>query len=314
MSDILTPVARLVSGHPMVSYPVVDNKTNTPKLMATGESMNSTSVGLAFPKGAETHWNQTIWGAPIWNAGMAAFPNGEFNAATFAWKVTDGDSPVPNKKGNKPCDNDGWKGHWVMFLSTMFSIPSYHVGRYESHQVIQDKNEIKTGDYVRASFNVTGNNIKGPTESPGVYLNPVMIEISRAGIAIVSANAPSATAAFGATAPEIPAGALIDNSVVTPAAAPAPAVAAQTAVVTPAPAVAAQTAVVTPTVQTAVVTPAHDLVQPQPTPGAVVTPPPVIAAPVVEESYIVDGKPFTKTQLLAMPGWTEAHLANLPKA
>ena len=284
-ADILTPVARLVTGHPMVSYPVMDNM-GKPRFMATGEAMNSTSVGLAFAKGAETHWNQTSWGAPIWNAGMSAFPNGEFNAATFAWKITDGDSVIPNKKGNKPCDNEGWSGHWVIFLSTMFSIPSYHFGRYEPHQVIQDKNQIKTGDYVRASFNVTGNNVKGPNESPGVYLNPIMLELSRAGIVIVSASAPNASAAFGGTAPIIPSGALIDNSV----------------------------AVITPTVQTPVVTPAHDLVQPVPVPGAITAPPPVITAPPVEESYIVDGKTFTKTQLLAMPGWTESHLANLPKA
>lgn len=53
------------------------------------------------------------------------------------------------------------------------------------------------------------------------------------------------------------------------------------------------------------VTPAYDLVQP----GAGVTPPP---PPVpVEPSYNVNGTVYTKSQLLAMPGWTEAHLANL---
>lgn len=290
MSDLLTPVARLVSGHPMVSYPVTDN-AGAPKFMATGEAMNSTSVGLAFAKGGETHWNQTVWGAPIWAAGMAAFPNGEFNAPTFAWKVVDGDSPIPNKKGNKPCDNEAWSGHWIMFLSTMFSIPSYHVNRYEAHQVIQDKNEIKTGDYVRASFNVTGNNVKGPTESPGVYINPVMLELSRAGVAIVSANAPSASAAFGGTAPVVPANALVDSSV---------------AVTTPPP--LNQPA-------TTVVTPAHDLVTPQTGPGADITPPPVITPPpiVTEESYNYNGAVYTKSSLLAMPGWTEAHLAGLTK-
>lgn len=51
------------------------------------------------------------------------------------------------------------------------------------------------------------------------------------------------------------------------------------------------------------VTPAYDLVQP----GAGVTPPP----PPVEPSYNVNGTVYTKSQLLAMPGWTDAHLANL---
>ena len=294
MSDILTPVARLVSGHPMVLHPVTD-KANVQKKMATGEPMNSLSIGLAIAKGNETHWNQTAWGAHIHNAAAAAWPNGEYNAPTFAWKITDGDSQVPNKNGNKPCDQDGWAGHWILFMSTMFSIPCYHVGRYQAHEVIQNKDELKTGDYVRASFNAVGNNVKGPVESPGVYINPVMIELSRAGIQIVSKNAPDATAAFGGSAPEIPANAQIDNSVATPQPTPTPGAQVQPS----------------PTVQ-----PAHDLVQPQPTPGANVAPPPVVTTPppVAEDSYIVDGKTFTKTQLLAMPGWTEAHLAGLQKA
>ena len=292
MLDILTPVARLVSGHPMVLHPVTD-KAGVQKKMATGEPMNSLSIGLAIAKGTETHWNQTAWGAYIHNAAAAAWPNGEYGAPTFAWKITDGDSQVPNKNGNKPYDQDGWSGHWVLFMSTMFSIPCYHVGRYQAHEVIQNKDELKTGDYVRASFNAVGNNVKGPVESPGVYINPVMIELSRAGIQIISKNAPDATAAFGGSAPDIPANALVDNSVVTPQPTPTPQGAIQQQV-----------------------TPAHDLVQPQPTPGADVTPPPVITTPppVAEESYITGGKTFTKSQLLAMPGWTEAHLAGLQKA
>lgn len=62
----------------------------------------------------------------------------------------------------------------------------------------------------------------------------------------------------------------------------------------------------TPAPSAPVVTPAHDLVQPQ-----VATPPP--PPPVAEQGYIVSGTSYTKAQLLAMPGWTEAHLANLPR-
>ena len=288
MSDLLTPVARLVSGHPMISYPVVDDKTNLPKLDKIGQPMNSTTVGLAFAKGAETHWNQTVWGAAIWAAGSAAWPNGEFNAPTFAWKVIDGCSAIPNKKGNKPCDREGYKGHWVLFASTMFSIPSYHVGRYEAHQVIQDKNELKTGDYVRLSFNVVGNN---PSISPGVYINPSLLELSRAGIAIVSANAPDAASAFGGSTPDVPANALVDNSVQAPTTAPA--------------------------LTQPVVTPAHDLVAPQgniAAPGAEIAPPVITPPPIVtEESYNYNNAVYTKSALLAMPGWTEAHLAGLVK-
>jgi len=35
----------------------------------------------------------------------------------FSWKVTDGDSPLPNKKGKRPCDQTGYAGHWVIWFS-----------------------------------------------------------------------------------------------------------------------------------------------------------------------------------------------------
>ncbi len=288
MSDILTTVGRLVSGHPMVMHPLM--KDNVQKTFKDGSLMFTQSVGIAFAKGGETHWNQTPWGMAIYAAAQAAFPNGQHGAPTFAWKITDGDSAIPNKKGNKPCDREGYPGHWVLFATSCFPTPTYHAGRYAAHEVIQNKDEIKAGDYVRLSFNAKGN---GSTDSPGMYIDPVMLELTRAGIQIVSANAPDAAAAFGGSAGVLPQGAMIDTNV---------------AVVTP-----TQQAVVTP-VTAAVVTPATDLVQPQTLTPGVVTPPPVIAPPAVEESYIIDGVTHTKDALLAMPGWTEAHLANLTKA
>lgn len=49
-----------------------------------------------------------------------------------------------------------------------------------------------------------------------------------------------------------------------------------------------------------------------------VTPPPatdlLVTPPPVEEKYNVNGTVYTKAQLLAMPGWTESHLTNLPRA
>ena len=295
MSDILTTVGRLVSGHPMVMHAANDNK-GVQKTFKDGSLMFTQSVGIAFAKGAETHWNQTQWGMAIYAAAQAAFPQGQHGAPTFAWKITDGDSAVPNKKGNKPCDREGYPGHWVLFATSCFPTPTYHAGRYAAHEVIQNKDEIKAGDYVRLSFNVSGN---GSTDSPGMYINPVMLELTRAGIQIISANAPDASAAFGGSAGVLPQGAMVDTNVqpVTPV------THVTAAVVTP-----VQAAVTTP------VQPATDLVQPQTLTPGVVTPPPVIAPPVVEESYIIDGVTHTKAALLAMPGWTEAHLANLTKA
>jgi len=286
MSDILTPVGRLVSGHPMEMHAVTDDKTKIQKTFADGSPMFNQSVGVAFPKNGTTHWEQTEWGAAIKAAAVAAYPRGEHGMKTFSWKITDGDSTEPNKKMVTPASREGYPGHWVLFASSCFPTPCYHVGKYAPHEVIQNKDEIKRGDYVRLVFNTKMN---GSTDSPGMYINPVMLELARAGQQIMSANAPDAAAAFGGSAPVIPQGALVDTGVAAP--------------VTP--------AATTPPPQ-AVVTPAHDLVQPQPTPGAT-TPPPVLATPPVEERFDVNGTAYTKAQLLAMPGWTEAHLANLTR-
>ena len=281
--DILTPVGRLVSGHPMEMYPVMDDRTNIQKTFKDGSSMFSCTTGIAIPKDGTTHWDQTPWGAAIKAAAVAAFPRGEHGMRTFSWKITDGDSTEPNKKMVTPCSREGYPGHWVLFASSCFPVSCFHVGKYAPHEVIQNKAEIKRGDYIRLSFTTIQN---GSTDSPGMYINPKLVELSRAGQQIASANAPDAAAAFGGSAPVIPQGALVDTSV-------------QQVPVT------AQ--------QAAIVTPAHDLVQPQPIPG-IATPPPVLAAPPVEEKYNVSGAIYTKAQLLAMPGWTEAHLANLPRA
>ena len=277
--EIKLPVGRLVGGHPMELHAVTDNKTKLPKLLKDGVTpMMECYVGVAIPKGAETHWDQTPWGQSIKQAGVNAWPNGEHAAATFAWKMTDGDSQVPNKKGNKPCDQEGFPGHWVVNAKQGWQVPCFHVGQYEPHQVIQRKDEIKRGDYVRLVVNALGNNIKGPNESPGVYLNPTIMELSRAGVQIVGKNAPDAASAFGDSTAQLPANAQIDPNVTAPAA-------PGTAVAPAAPGTA--------------VAPAPDILQ-APAPPAV-------------QSYNVNGTIYTADQLKAT-GWNDAQIAGATPA
>ena len=221
---ILTAVGRLVAGHPMVANPVKD-KAGVQKFQRDGVTPQTDYyAGLAIPKGAETDWKLTPWGQQIVAQATADWPNGESGAPTFAWKITDGDSQVPNRKGKKPCEREGWPGHWVINISNGFPFPCYHTGHFQAHEVIQDKDAIKCGDYVRFEVEVKGN---GPSESPGVYVNPTQMEVVRAGIQIVTQSVPDANAAFGSAAAVVPANALVDTAV----AAPAPA-----AAVAPAPA------------------------------------------------------------------------------
>lgn len=251
--QIVTPVGRLVAGHPLDAFPVTDDRTNQPKLDAAGQPRTSTFVALAIPKGQEQHWNQTEWGSQIYAVGQQGWPNGEYNSPQFAWKITDGDSAVPNKRGRKPCDQEGYHGHWVLNCSTELSVNCFHAGRYSPGQEIRRKEEIKRGDYVRLVLNIKDNN---PSQTPGVYINPTIFELFRAGVEIKSSNAPDPRATLGAVHGQLPAGAQIDTSVAAPA---------QTAPVNPPGAMPAPN-------YTGTVQPAHDFLKPPPAPPAAPVP------------------------------------------
>lgn len=216
----VTDVGRLVSGHPMKFNAVKDNK-GVPKLSKTdGKPMQEIYFAIAVLKSGGIDWKQTTWGALIVQAAVAGWPNGEYQSPSFAWKIIDGDSAIPNKVGKKPCNREGWPGHWVLSVKSMFAFSCYHHGKYNPlTDQIADPKMIKCGDYVRAEISVVGNN---PSESPGVYMNPSLFELYRAGAPIISENTPDAAAAFGAVPAQLPAGAVVDNSVVPGMALPPP--------------------------------------------------------------------------------------------
>jgi len=275
--EILTPVGRMVAGHPMESHAVKDDKTKQPKVNVNGEPLMSTTVGLAIPKNGEQHWNQTEWGALIYNEAVQSFPKGDYNVPSFSWKIVDGDSMVPNKQQKIPAEREGYAGNWIIFASNGFPVSCYHVNRYEPHQVIQNKAEIKKGDYVRMLISVCGNNINGPVLTSGLYINPEALELTRAGILIVSEGSVDANAAFGGSVGQVPAGALVDPNVQAPP--PLTQVPGQ-APPPPAPPV----------------TPAQDFLDP----NASLPPPP-------PATYTVAGNKYTKEQLQA-GGYSEAQI------
>lgn len=213
--DILTPVGRIVGGHPMTAHPVTDSKTGVAKMQKDGITPRmSTYIGLAIPKGGETRWQDTEWGRQIELVAQTDWPRGEHRAPTFAWKILDGDSTVPNKKGKIPAEREGYAGHWVISASTELHVPCYHTGHYAPHEQIKRKEEIKCGDYGRLYLNVKGN---GSAESPGIYVNPTLFDLVRAGIEIVNTDGPDAAAVFGAVAAVVPANAQLDPAQSAPA-------------------------------------------------------------------------------------------------
>jgi hypothetical protein len=117
---------------------------------------------VGIPK-TKAHWGQEPWGLLIWNIGNACFPK-IAESDTFSWKVTDGDSDKPNRKGNKPCENEGYPGHWVISFNSSLA-----------PRLLNDKNEpllaegvVMPGDYVQIYMSCDGNS---STKNPGVYIN-----------------------------------------------------------------------------------------------------------------------------------------------
>lgn len=202
----VTPVARLIHGHPLKQQVRTDKATKQPQIGKDGQQVKEVYIGIAIPKTGEASWKDTDWGKNIVMAALDA-EHGYDEAMTrrndFSWKVVDGDSDIPNKEGNAPNSDPYKRGHWVLHLSTRISYNCYHVGKYNPLDAIQDANAIKLGDYVRVNIVAKGNK---PAQSPGVYLNPNLFELSRPGEAIIrEGSGPDAASVFGGAPVSTPA-------------------------------------------------------------------------------------------------------------
>lgn len=164
MTEILTPVGRLVQGSVHDLEPVTDPVTKTPKLDKTGKPRNQCFFSIAVPK-TQADWKQEPWGQIITQVALGAFPNGQTMQATFAWKVVDGDSAIPDKANKRPCDRQGFPGNWVLKFSGGY-LPQLVNSTGEAP--LPAGQRIELGDYIQVAGKVAGN---GSPQSPGVYLN-----------------------------------------------------------------------------------------------------------------------------------------------
>lgn len=198
--QLTSPVGRLVQGS-LYKGNTQDAEGN-PLVTKSGPNAGQPRVdyffALAIPKTGETHWNQTEWGKKIWEVGQKSFPNGQANAPSFAWKIVDGDSTVPNRRGRKPADREGYPGHWVLSFSSGYAPKVYN---RDGTEVITEPGAVKLGYYVQVAGVCAGN---GSMQQPGVYLNHSMVALSGYGPEIVVGPDPSSVG-FGAS--PLPAGA-----------------------------------------------------------------------------------------------------------
>jgi len=199
--NITSPVGRIVMGS--LYDPSTTDAEGKPLVVKTGPNAGQPRVNyffaLAIPKGVEPHWAHTPWGQQIWNVGNQAFPNAAQSPA-FAWKIEDGDSQIPNKKGRKPCENEGWRGHWILKFSGGFA-PKVYQQEGAGYVQVTQKDFCKPGYFVEVAFSVEGN---GSQSQPGVYLNHSMVCFRAYGQEITF-GPDVASAGFGAS--PLPAGA-----------------------------------------------------------------------------------------------------------
>lgn len=194
MTNITTPVGRVVWGHPTKGRQKTDND-DKPVFGDDGKPVIQYAFGLAIPK--------TLIGEVqnVMRAEAATiFPQGA--PSGFAWKVADGDGLDSN---GKPFNTrEGYAGCFVLAISTESFAPRvvrYEGGAYVAHD------QIKCGDFVRLALDVKAHasNPKKQGSKPGLYLNPGLIQFVGYGTEIV--NGPDPMTAFGNQPVALPPGA-----------------------------------------------------------------------------------------------------------
>lgn len=165
------PVGRVIKGNPYKSRVKLDN-FGKPKLDKDGKEETEYFVMVAVPKtpGA-AHWGSEVWGRPIWDFGNQVYPK-IAEAPTFAWKIGDGDSPIPNKKGKPNNSLIGAPGHWLISLSRWGGLGPFKIVNHDGSAYLLDEGVVQAGDLVEIPLTIKSN---APSPSPGVYLNAEVI-------------------------------------------------------------------------------------------------------------------------------------------
>ena len=210
--NFTTPVGRLVMGG--LYKPQTTDADGKPLTVKNGPNAGQPTVryffAVAIPKNpGETHWSQTAWGAQILGVAQASFPQGQWQQPTFAYKIVDGDSTIPNTKGKTPSSREGYPGHWVLSFSSGFAPKIYN---RDGSAAIVEPDAVKLGYFVQVNGDAAGND---NSMKPGIYLNHNMVALSAYGPEI-HVGPDVAAAGFGAAA--LPAGA--SASPLAPSAAP----------------------------------------------------------------------------------------------
>jgi hypothetical protein len=304
-----TPTARLVQGSVYESRSA--DQDGQPYIYKTGakagQPYSKFFIAIAIPKNPGIPWENETWGQMIMQTAKAASP-ASFDPTTglliqgrpMNYNVIDGDSQIPSPQAHKkPCDNEGFPGHWVLRCNKNDYAPvtSHFVNGVA---VPLTEQIIKRGHYVQVRVAVRPNS---DHRNPGVFLQHNMINHVGYGPEIISG--PSIESA-GFNAADVPS--YVSQTPIAPTEQAAP----------PVQQAAPPVQQAAPPVQQAA-PPVQQAAPPvqQAAPPVQQAAPPVQPATdliqQVEASYNYNGNVYTHSQLLAMPGWTEEIIATLPR-
>lgn len=152
-----------------------------PRIIKNGPNAGTPTVqyymAVAVPKRGTTHWNQTPEGKQIHALGVQSFPQGQHATPSFAWKITDGDDAVPNKKGNKPCDQEGFPGCWVFKFTSQFAPRLVYMNNGVLTELPADK-PLKCGYQVEVLAEYKSN---ASVQQPGLYASQKAVFLAGIG-------------------------------------------------------------------------------------------------------------------------------------
>lgn len=283
---ILFPVGRLVYGS--MTEGSSKKADGSPRVGKDGQPATEYGFGVAIPKNGEVHWNQTPWGAQIWNAALAAFTQGQTQRPDFSWKIIDGDSTIPNRNNNKPCDQEGYKGHWIVRFSSYFAPRTVDA---KGTSAIPPES-IKRGYYVQVFADYSDNN---PSQTPGMYINHRFVSLQAFG-AEIQGGMDASEVGFGQAALPAGASAMPIGQAQVPATTTPPPPATQAPAPAPAPVV---------TTPDPSVLAAGAGAPPPPPPAATTPPPPPPAAVRTKQDRMVGGQNY---DACIAAGWTDEQL------
>jgi hypothetical protein len=185
---VLVPPGRLILGS--IYEPQTKDLDGNPLTDKNGQPRVQYYIGVGIRKGAETHWSQTEWGQKMWIVGNESFPK-HAGLPTFAWKIKDGDSVIPDKEGRIPNQREGHAGHWIINFTNGFA-PT--VVNSDGSQIITQKDFVNRGDYIEIACQVKSNESQ---KSPGIFLNFTHVAFSRYGERLASSTIDPKTIGFG---------------------------------------------------------------------------------------------------------------------